>query len=209
MTHSGYWAAAEPRARDLRQDDVEHRPGLPRADAAGADGGAAPGRAPSVHEPIAPVPARAAGRRARRRCCRCWPAPGACRVTSHGGGAAVRRWRARCPAARVHALEQELPAPTRGEGVLETWFDHYAAGAGSARCGRAPGRTPWTARNTCCTSTGGSSRPRRRGPRPRPLRRSGRASCRAATRRGAGRCRSGSRRAGRCRSAPSRAPSRG
>ena len=29
------------------------------------------------------------------------------------------------PAARVHELEQQLPGPTRGEGVLETAFDHY------------------------------------------------------------------------------------
>jgi ribosomal protection tetracycline resistance protein len=30
------------------------------------------------------------------------------------------------PAARVHRLEQRLPGPTRGEGELETAFDHYA-----------------------------------------------------------------------------------
>lgn len=30
------------------------------------------------------------------------------------------------PAARVHALEQQLPGLTRGEGVLETAFSHYA-----------------------------------------------------------------------------------
>jgi ribosomal protection tetracycline resistance protein len=29
------------------------------------------------------------------------------------------------PAARVHQLQQQLPAPTRGEGVLESAFDHY------------------------------------------------------------------------------------
>jgi ribosomal protection tetracycline resistance protein len=29
------------------------------------------------------------------------------------------------PAARVHELELQLPALTRGEGVLETAFDHY------------------------------------------------------------------------------------
>jgi ribosomal protection tetracycline resistance protein len=29
------------------------------------------------------------------------------------------------PAAAVHELQQELPAPTRGEGVLESAFDHY------------------------------------------------------------------------------------
>ncbi|GAB2979760.1 TetM/TetW/TetO/TetS family tetracycline resistance ribosomal protection protein [Streptomyces pseudoechinosporeus] len=32
----------------------------------------------------------------------------------------------RIPAARVHQLEQQLPALTRGEGELETAFDHYA-----------------------------------------------------------------------------------
>ncbi|MDF3298990.1 elongation factor G [Streptomyces tropicalis] len=37
------------------------------------------------------------------------------------------------PAARVHALEQRLPGLTRGEGELETAFDHYAA---------VPGGTP-------------------------------------------------------------------
>jgi ribosomal protection tetracycline resistance protein len=31
------------------------------------------------------------------------------------------------PAARVHALEQRLPGLTRGEGELESAFDHYAA----------------------------------------------------------------------------------
>jgi len=30
------------------------------------------------------------------------------------------------PAARVHALEQRLPGLTRGEGELESAFDHYA-----------------------------------------------------------------------------------
>jgi ribosomal protection tetracycline resistance protein len=29
------------------------------------------------------------------------------------------------PAARVHELQRELAAPTRGEGVLESAFDHY------------------------------------------------------------------------------------
>ena len=30
------------------------------------------------------------------------------------------------PAAQVHGLEQQLPGLTRGEGVLESAFDHYA-----------------------------------------------------------------------------------
>jgi ribosomal protection tetracycline resistance protein len=29
------------------------------------------------------------------------------------------------PAARVHELQQQLPSLTRGEGVLESAFDHY------------------------------------------------------------------------------------
>lgn len=32
----------------------------------------------------------------------------------------------RIPVAQVHRLEQQLPALTRGEGELETAFDHYA-----------------------------------------------------------------------------------
>ncbi|MEU6668990.1 translation factor GTPase family protein [Streptomyces sp. NPDC046727] len=36
------------------------------------------------------------------------------------------------PAARVHALEQRLPGLTRGEGELETAFDHYAPVTGGA-----------------------------------------------------------------------------
>ncbi|NGO47852.1 elongation factor G [Streptomyces ureilyticus] len=38
----------------------------------------------------------------------------------------------RIPAAQVHQLEQRLPALTRGEGELETAFDHYAPVAGGA-----------------------------------------------------------------------------
>ena len=30
------------------------------------------------------------------------------------------------PAARVHELQQRLPTMTRGEGVADTEFDHYA-----------------------------------------------------------------------------------
>ena len=58
------------------------------------------------------------------RCCRCWPGCGAV------PGAPVMRG-ALCllegeiPAARVHELQQQLPALTRGEGVLESAFDHY------------------------------------------------------------------------------------
>lgn len=34
------------------------------------------------------------------------------------------------PAASVHALQRELPALTRGEGVLETAFSHYSPVSG-------------------------------------------------------------------------------
>lgn len=36
------------------------------------------------------------------------------------------------PAARVHELQQQLPALTRGEGVLESEFDSYRAVVGTA-----------------------------------------------------------------------------
>jgi ribosomal protection tetracycline resistance protein len=35
------------------------------------------------------------------------------------------------PAAQVHELEQQLPALTRGEGVLECAFDHYQPVSGT------------------------------------------------------------------------------
>jgi ribosomal protection tetracycline resistance protein len=34
-------------------------------------------------------------------------------------------------AARVHELQQQVPGLTRGEGVLESTFDHYAPAAGN------------------------------------------------------------------------------
>jgi ribosomal protection tetracycline resistance protein len=36
------------------------------------------------------------------------------------------------PAARVHELQQQLPGLTRGEGVLESAFDHYQPVQGAA-----------------------------------------------------------------------------
>jgi ribosomal protection tetracycline resistance protein len=42
------------------------------------------------------------------------------------------------PAARVHDLEQRLPALTRGEGGLESTFDHYQAVVGAP-----PSRQRW------------------------------------------------------------------
>ncbi|OIK04122.1 elongation factor G [Streptomyces monashensis] len=44
--------------------------------------------------------------------------------TAAAGAAAVLE--GRLPAARVHELQQRLPGLTRGEGALETAFDHYA-----------------------------------------------------------------------------------
>jgi ribosomal protection tetracycline resistance protein len=42
------------------------------------------------------------------------------------------------PAARIHDLERELPGLTRGEGGLESTFDHYQAVRGTA-----PDRPRW------------------------------------------------------------------
>jgi ribosomal protection tetracycline resistance protein len=42
------------------------------------------------------------------------------------------------PAANVHVLHQQLPALTRGEGVMETQFDHYRPVSG-----KAPSRPRW------------------------------------------------------------------
>ena len=47
------------------------------------------------------------------------------------------------PAARVHELEQQLPALTRGEGVLDCAFDRYQA---VPRPRSRPGRVPITTR---------------------------------------------------------------
>jgi ribosomal protection tetracycline resistance protein len=38
------------------------------------------------------------------------------------------------PAARVHELQRRLPALTRGEGVLDSAFDHYEPVRGPAPC---------------------------------------------------------------------------
>ncbi|MFJ3305358.1 GTP-binding protein [Streptomyces sp. NPDC086549] len=45
-------------------------------------------------------------------------------TATHGSGCVLEGV---VPAARVHALEQRLPGLTRGEGELESAFDHYAA----------------------------------------------------------------------------------
>jgi ribosomal protection tetracycline resistance protein len=54
------------------------------------------------------------------------------------------------PAARVHDLEQQLPTLTRGEGVLETVFDHDAPVHGEIPYAAAPDPTRSTARSTRC-----------------------------------------------------------
>ncbi|MEV0151435.1 MULTISPECIES: translation factor GTPase family protein [unclassified Nonomuraea] len=46
------------------------------------------------------------------------------------------------PAAEVHRLERRLPGLTRGEGVLETAFDHYRPVRGPAPVRRRDGRDP-------------------------------------------------------------------
>ncbi|MET7466749.1 translation factor GTPase family protein [Nonomuraea sp. NPDC005501] len=46
------------------------------------------------------------------------------------------------PAAEVHRLERRLPGLTRGEGVLETTFDHYRPVRGPAPVRRRDGRNP-------------------------------------------------------------------
>ena len=110
MTHSGYAAAAEPFARDVRQEHVEHRRRLPRA---GGDRGAARARSGGYGRvrARAPVPAGDPGRRAGRGL----PGARAARrgaghaVAARGGGLRARgrhpgreRGRAAPPAAVAH-----------------------------------------------------------------------------------------------------------
>ncbi|OKI81620.1 hypothetical protein [Micromonospora sp. CB01531] len=56
-------------------------------------------------------------------------------ATPHGSGYLVE---GDVPAGRVHALEQRLPALTRGEGTLESEFGHYRPVRGPA-----PSRPRW------------------------------------------------------------------
>jgi len=53
------------------------------------------------------------------------PGPVARRSADTGGAGSWYLLEGELPAARVHGLQQELPALTRGEGVLECAFDHY------------------------------------------------------------------------------------
>ena len=63
------------------------------------------------------------------------------------------------PAAKVHELQQQLSAPTRGEGVLETALDRSSRSAARSRRGPGPSTTRWTARSTCSMCSGGSRVP--------------------------------------------------
>ncbi len=62
---------------------------------------------------------------------------------------------------QVHVLRQQLPALTRGEGVLDSAFDHYQPAHGTIPTGRGQTTTRSTARSICCTSCAGSSVPPR------------------------------------------------
>ena len=63
------------------------------------------------------------------------------------------------PAARIHVLRQQLPALTRGEGVLECAFevDRYQRVSGEIPTRPRTDHNPLTVRSTCCTSCGGFS----------------------------------------------------
>ena len=127
---------------------------LPAADAAGPDGRAEAGRHRGVRAD-APLPARdpadtfgaTASALARLRAV---PQTQEMRGSSYVLEGEI-------PAARVHELQQQLPALTRGEGVLESAFDSLPAGRRRApRPGRGRTTTRSTAKSTCCTSRGGS-----------------------------------------------------
>jgi ribosomal protection tetracycline resistance protein len=55
------------------------------------------------------------------------------------------------PAGAVHQLQQQLPALTRGEGVLESAFDHYQLFRARSPFGRGRTTTRSIGRSTCCT----------------------------------------------------------
>ena len=63
------------------------------------------------------------------------------------------------PAAKVHELRQQIPPLTRGEGLMESSFDHYepVRGPAPARPAR-PTTTRSTARNTSTASPGAAPR---------------------------------------------------
>ena len=110
-----------------------------------------------VYEPMHRFRLELPGRHARRRCCRCWPGSARCRGRPAAQGASVPAGGGRSRRPGCTSCEQQLPALTRGEGVLETRLRPLPAGprpgAGPAR---GPTTTRSTARSTCCTSSGGS-----------------------------------------------------
>ena len=156
MTHSGYWPRQSHAHGDVRQEHVEHGGRLPQADAAGADGRAAAGRHARCasrctasgwrSRPTPSAPVAAGARPAARR-----PAgPGDARRASYVLEGEI-------PAARVHELEQLLPALTRGEGVLESRLRPLPPGQRPAPDRPAHRPQPAaTARSTCCARCGGS-----------------------------------------------------
>ena len=72
----------------------------------------------------APLPAGGPGRHGGRGAARAGPAAGRA-ARPDGRRAAASVLEGDIPAARTHELQQLLPALARGEGVLESAFDHY------------------------------------------------------------------------------------
>ena len=123
MTHSGYCAAAEPRARRFDKSmsstagDFRNLTPLVLMSALQQAG-------TTVYEPMHRFRPRDPGRHARLGAARCWPGCAPCRRPPAMRGSSCML-EGEIPAARVHELQQQLPALTRGEGVLECAFDRY------------------------------------------------------------------------------------
>jgi ribosomal protection tetracycline resistance protein len=66
------------------------------------------------------------------------------------------------PAARVHDLQQQLPALTRGEGVLECAFDHYRPVSGAIPARKRTDRNPLNRREYLLRVSQGAGGPSRR-----------------------------------------------
>ncbi|MYY83178.1 GTP-binding protein [Streptomyces sp. SID335] len=124
MTHAGYWPRQShahgtfDKSMSSTAGDFRHLTPLVLMDALRAAG-------TEVHEPMhrfrLDVPADTVGA--------VLPALARLRAVPHtqttGGAGASYRLEGDIPAQRVHALEQLLPGLTRGEGELESAFDHY------------------------------------------------------------------------------------
>ena len=99
----------------------------------------------------APLPAGDPGRHARRRAA--GPGPAARRPADAGDCAGASYvLEGEIPAARVHELNQQLPALTRGEGVLESAFDRYQPVRRRSRHARAPTTTRLNRREYVCAA---------------------------------------------------------